>query len=510
MTQDPASAQGTGNQRRLVFICYNVKDKPWLDQLLIHLAPQRRDEGLEIFVGEELELGSNWREEIEGALGRARIAILLVSPYFLASKFIAAEELPPLLKAAKDKLVKIVPLWLQPSDWDRRLKAFQGLNPLSATFSEMTQPQVDRHLTKLSKWIRQEMAASRPADAPGPAAAWGGQQPDASAASALQDKAAVPSQVAAPGPTPSKSGQVEASPAQPQLDPSPRASASAQPAAAAEPSAEVPWQRGGQFSIGLGALLLVLLIVGLLAGRYLSGLGHMIWWLLAMAAFALLATAVSAGIGGAMGVWKSREAKLVGPPAIFVVIFSVLIGASRVMARAEWQAHGTIVGLPAGKEAEVHLSQCHPQPIDPRTGGFSVHVNSNCDADPLPMTILVADCAVQRESVSQQEAREGIRKEWRSPCGTTRFAGRVVATRQGQPQRLTAKVWIWPVKCPEVRGDTNDRDLFTIERVPSNCQFPPHRLAYRMEAAQATPVAGEVEAKDPLDVLIEIPLPGSP
>ncbi|MBL9044535.1 MAG: toll/interleukin-1 receptor domain-containing protein [Myxococcales bacterium] len=485
--------------RRCVFICYNVKDKVWLDQLLLHLEPQRRDEGLEIFFGEEIEFGSDWRAEIQSALQRARIAILLVSPHFMASKFIAKEELPPLLLAAEDDLVKIVPLWLQPSDWDKRLTAFQGANPLRPTFSEMQAAEVDRRLVKLSQWIRQEMKKVDEGD--GHAAASSAAATDAGKSAAVPSSATMNVEKLATLPAPKiQAGE----------HPLPRApdEISAKP----DPHAQdlkggIPSQSGGSFSIGLGLLLLLLLGGGLLAGRQLSGQSTMIWWLLAMAAFALLATAVSAGLGGAMGVWQSREAKLVGPPAVFVVIFTTLLGGSHLLARAEWQARGTITGLPPGKAAEVYLGQCHPRPIDLRTGQFSVTVTSDCDADPLSMTVLVADCAPQRESISKQDARAGIEKQWRGVCGATRFVGRVVGKRGAQIERLPAKVWIWPVKCPELRGDTNDRNLFSIEHVPPQCQAPPFRFAYRMDGVTKMPVAGELTAPDPLDILIEIPLP---
>ncbi len=86
-----------------VFISYSHEDKAYLDRLRVHLKPLERENLIDTWDDTQIKAGENWQKVIETALERAAIAILLISPDFLASDFIIDNELPPLLSAAANK-----------------------------------------------------------------------------------------------------------------------------------------------------------------------------------------------------------------------------------------------------------------------------------------------------------------------------------------------------------------------------------------------------------------------
>lgn len=95
--------------RDKAFISYSRDDKKWLDLLLQFLKPWMRAEPDKIWWDGRIQAGQEWRKEIQEALATAKVAVMLVSPGFLASEFILDEELPRILDRAKSGGVTI--LW---------------------------------------------------------------------------------------------------------------------------------------------------------------------------------------------------------------------------------------------------------------------------------------------------------------------------------------------------------------------------------------------------------------
>jgi TIR domain len=149
--------QPRGNRlmRDLVFISYAHQDREYFDKLIIHLAPLTRDQTIVEWSDKKILPGVRWRDEIKAALDGTQTAILLVSPHFLHSRFIAENELPPLLDAAKKKEATI--LWVPVSYTlydETEIKDYQAASDPAQPLKSLGEADQDRVLVDICRAVK--------------------------------------------------------------------------------------------------------------------------------------------------------------------------------------------------------------------------------------------------------------------------------------------------------------------------------------------------------------------
>lgn len=140
--------------RTSVFVSYAREDAKWLEKLRVHLKPLQRDDAVVVWDDTQIKAGENWKVRIAAALKSAKVAILFVSAEFLASDFIHASELPPLLAAADQEGAQILPVIVGHSRFEKTgLADYQAVNALSEPLRGMAPSDEDLVFVKLADRI---------------------------------------------------------------------------------------------------------------------------------------------------------------------------------------------------------------------------------------------------------------------------------------------------------------------------------------------------------------------
>ena len=142
-----------------VFISYSHKDIKWLEKLQTELTPMKREGKLKVWADTDIEAGTKWHEEISKALANAKVAVLLVTPDFLASDFIAKHELPPLLEAAEKDGLVILWIAVRPSSYkETEIERYQAANEPSKPLASLTRVKQDAVLVQIGQKIKKAAA----------------------------------------------------------------------------------------------------------------------------------------------------------------------------------------------------------------------------------------------------------------------------------------------------------------------------------------------------------------
>ncbi len=129
---------GKSNESRdSVFVSYSATDKAYLAEIKKHFKPFENQ--INFWDNNKILPGQNWKAEIQAAISKTKVIILLLSADFLASDFIISDELPALLKAAEKDGAVILSVILRPCLFEvvDELKRFQTMNPANIPVLKM-------------------------------------------------------------------------------------------------------------------------------------------------------------------------------------------------------------------------------------------------------------------------------------------------------------------------------------------------------------------------------------
>ncbi len=153
--EEPANQANINIKRTTVFISYSHQDDSYHKDLLVHLRPLEKAGVVDAWSDSRIKAGSLWKNEIEEALKKAQVAILLISPDFLASDFIVDAELPMLLEKARSAGTRILPVILRACRFTRdpKLSVFQAINDPSKPLAALENWQRDETYDRIVREI---------------------------------------------------------------------------------------------------------------------------------------------------------------------------------------------------------------------------------------------------------------------------------------------------------------------------------------------------------------------
>lgn len=152
-----------------LFISYSHKDDEWRAKLDSHLALLKRQSVFDVWHDRRIGAGREWAGDINDALERASVVLLLVSADFLASDYCYDKEMKRALQRHDQGDARVVPVILRTCDWQSsdfgKLQAVPRDGRPIASHSDVdaAMTEVALALRRIAEEMRAVDAASTPA-----------------------------------------------------------------------------------------------------------------------------------------------------------------------------------------------------------------------------------------------------------------------------------------------------------------------------------------------------------
>lgn len=150
---------------KTLFVSYSHSDNTkhqWLQRLNGFFDAVKEQLPIDVWSDESIGTGENWRSKIETAISQAAVAVLLVGPGFLGSKFIKDKELPVLIRAKDAGTVRLYSLVVAYCPWELSiLEPYQAFNDPKDPLENMDEAKQNMWLNNLVVTIVKDMRTAK-------------------------------------------------------------------------------------------------------------------------------------------------------------------------------------------------------------------------------------------------------------------------------------------------------------------------------------------------------------
>ena len=145
-----------------VFVSYSHMDKAWLEKLKIMYKPLPWGKDATVWDDTLIQPGGEWEKAIGDSLAAAEVAVLLVSPNFLASDFIREKELPRILDAARRKQILVLWVLLAASFYEAvGLQIYQAAHDIKRPLETLGRAQRNKALFEICENISRALGTDK-------------------------------------------------------------------------------------------------------------------------------------------------------------------------------------------------------------------------------------------------------------------------------------------------------------------------------------------------------------
>ena len=117
-SRKPRKMGAPGPSEPTVFISYSHEDEAWKDRLRPQLKALEQAGLIAVWDDRRIDPGGKWYDEINDVMERAKVAVCLISPDYLASEFCVKEEIPYLIERRERQGMALILVLLRPCAWE--------------------------------------------------------------------------------------------------------------------------------------------------------------------------------------------------------------------------------------------------------------------------------------------------------------------------------------------------------------------------------------------------------